>query len=96
MEIMDAFEPQLKAAEPLTEENFDEEGFEANYTSGREKEVGDIVLFAWMVDYDEKTESNSLSVISIHPDELSDYDIDYSTSVGGPVMPTVKKVGISE
>lgn len=97
MEIREAFEPQLRTVEPLTEEDLNEEGFEITYTSGREKQVGDLVIFAWTVEYNEETDSNSLGVISIHPDELGElYEIDYSTSVGGPIMPTVKKVGVTE
>jgi len=97
MDLKEAFLNQLKATEPLLKEDFTEEDFQDTYTSGRKKEVGDIVLFAWIVDYEPKSEENSLSVIQIHPDELEElYEIDYSASVGGPIMPTVKRATISE
>lgn len=93
MEIDDAFSNQLKVAEPLTKEDFEEESFKTKYSSGRSKKVGDIVLLAWMVNYDEESDENNYEIVSLHPDELSEYKIDHSINIGGPIMPTIKKIG---
>lgn len=64
------FKKQLELTRPITENDFDL--IERKYTSGRERKVGDILLFAFTM-LENKSEdgmSIKMELISLHPDEF--------------------------
>lgn len=88
---LDAFEEQLEYGEPVTEEMIGDDNFITEYESGKEKRVGDVVLFAFLMeDYNTK-------LIQIHPDEIDViYEVDYTMSISMPHVPAVKKITTSD
>jgi hypothetical protein len=76
------FSQQLNQNKVVTQEALDQLITNKTYSSGREIKIGETVLFAFM-----KEEPNTVSMISLHEDELDQYEFVQSLN---QFIPTVK------
>jgi hypothetical protein len=93
---LENFKEQLENSQRVTKELLETEGMTQEYTSGRKKEIGDLVLFAFeLTDVTEIREGFSdinLKLIQLHQEELGElYHIDYDRSISSPLVPVVTK-----
>lgn len=92
MGIIEGFEDQYKSDSIITEELLNDPNFNPKFYSGRQKQVGDRVLFAFLKKISDN-EAIGLEFITIHPDEMGVlYSIDYSMAFAMPFIPPVKKI----